>query len=79
VKTIDLGALNILSLKGALKSPSLKLKVYIGPLNLDPYYLYLKVSLYSLKISYCHLVKSDYIYRYYNYLIKSRKYKPLFS
>jgi hypothetical protein len=79
VKTIDLDAFNTLSLKGALKSFSLKLKVYIGPLNLDPYYLYLKASLYSLKIGYYYLIKSNYIYRYYNYLIKSYKYKSLFS
>jgi hypothetical protein len=79
VKIINLGAFNIFSLKGALKSFSLKLKIYISPLNLDPYYLYLKASLYNLKISYYYLIKSDYIYYYYNYLIKSYKYKLLFS
>jgi hypothetical protein len=76
---MDLGAYNTPSLKGALKSPGLKLKVHIGPLNPDPYYLYFKASFYSPKISYCHLIKSDHIYCYYDYLIKSRKYKPLFS
>jgi hypothetical protein len=79
VKIIDLGALNTLSLKGALKSLSLKLKIYIGPLNPDPYYLCLKAFLYSLKIGYYHLIKSNYIYYYYNYLIRSYKYKSLLS
>jgi hypothetical protein len=79
VKIINLSAFNILSLKSALKSLSLKLKIYIGPLNLDPYYLYFKAFFYSLKISYYYLIKSNYIYYYYNYLIKSYKYKPLFS
>jgi hypothetical protein len=79
VKTIDLGALNTPSLKGALKSPSLKLKIHIGPLNLNFYYLCLKASLYSLKINYYYLIKSDYAHYYYNYLIKSRKYKLLSS
>jgi hypothetical protein len=79
VKIINLSALNIPSLKGALKSLNLKLKIYISPLNLNPYYLYLKAFFYNLKISYYYLIKSNYIYYYYNYLIKNYKYKLLFS
>jgi hypothetical protein len=66
IKIINLSAFNIFNLKSALKSLSLKLKIYISFLNIDLYYLYFKVFLYNLKINYY-------------YLIKNYKYKLLFS